>query len=94
MRNETTATLGEGFATSIEYDVDIDGDISDVKVYSAETGQDLTNLLAYTGQLWDQAWSAAERHMLSQPITRNARRVITASMASMCHDTPFALGAG
>lgn len=90
---ETTATLGEGFSARVEYSVDIDGDISDVKIYSAETGQDLTDLLAYTGQLWDQAWSAAERHMLAQPITRHARRVIAASMASMCHDTPYGVAA-
>lgn len=93
MRNETTATLGEGFAARIEYDVDIDGDISDVKIYSAETGQDLTDLLAYTGQLWDQAWNAAERHMLAQPITRSARRVIAASTAAMCHDTIYGVAA-
>ena len=88
----TTSTLGEGFSARIEYDVDEDGEVEDVKVFSAETGQDLTDLLAYTGQLWDQAWNAAERQMLAQPITRNARRVIAASMASMCHDTPYAVG--
>ena len=89
----TTSTLGEGFAARIEYDVDEDGEVEDVKVFSAETGQDLTDLLAYTGQLWDQAWNAAERHMLAQPITRSARRVIAASTAAMCHDTPYGVAA-
>ena len=86
------ATLGEGFDARITYDVDEDGEISDVKVHSALTGQDLTDLLAYTGQLWDQAWDAAERHMLDQPVTRKARRAMAANVASMCHDTPFAFG--
>lgn len=82
-------TLGEGFDARITYDVDADGEISDVKVHSALTGQDLTDLLSYTGQLWDQAWSAAERHMLTQPVTRQARRAIAAYVAAMCHDTPY-----
>ena len=82
----------EGFAARIEYDVDEDGEVEDVKVFSAETGQDLTDLLAYTGQIWDQAWNAAERHMLDQPVTRKARRAMAANVASMCHDTPFAFG--
>lgn len=85
-------TLGEGFDARITYAVDEDGEISDVKVHSALTGQDLTDLLAYTGQLWDQAWNAAERHMLAQPVTRKARRTIAANTAAMCHDTPFAYG--
>ena len=85
-------TLGEGFAARIEYDVDEDGEISDVKVHSALTGQDLTDLLAYTGQLWDQAWNAAARHMLDQPVTRKTRRAMAANVASMCHDTPYACG--
>lgn len=88
----TTATLGEGFAARIEYDVDEDGEVEDVKVFSAETGQDLTDLLAYTGQLWDQAWNAAERHMLAQPVTRTARRAMAANTAAMCYGTPYAYG--
>lgn len=87
-------TLGEGFDARITYDVDEDGEISDVKVHSALTGQDLTDLLAYTGQLWDQAWNAAERHMLAQPVTKQARRAIAADMAAMCADTPYACGVG
>lgn len=86
------ATLGEGFDARITYSVDADGEIEDVKVYSALTGQDLTDLLAYTGQLWDQAWNAAERHMLAQPVTKKARRAMAANVASMCHDTPYAYG--
>ncbi len=86
------ATLGEGFDARITYSID-DGEIEDVKVYSAATGQDLTDLLAYTGQLWDQAWSAAERHMLAQPITRNARRASAANTAAMCHDTVYRVAA-
>lgn len=89
----TTATLNEGFDVRIEYDVDVDGDVGDVKVYSALTGQDLTDLLAYTGQLWDQAWHAAERHMLAQPVTRKTRRAMAANVASMCHDTPYGVAA-
>ena len=85
-------TLGEGFDARITYDVDEDGEISDVKVHSALTGQDLTDLLAYTGQLWDQAWDAAERHMLAQPVTRKTRRASAANTAAMCHDTPYAYG--
>ena len=85
-------TLGEGFDARITYDVDEDGEVEDVKVFSAETGQDLTDLLAYTGQLWDQAWNAAARHMLDQPVTRKTRRAMAANVASMCHDTPYACG--
>lgn len=86
------ATLGEGFDARVTYEVDEDGEISDVKVHSALTGQDLTDLLAYTGQPWDQVWNAAERHMLAQPVTRTARRAIAANTAAMCHDTPYTYG--
>ena len=89
----TTATLCDGFDVRIEYASTFDGYIEDITITSATTGECVNDLLDDNSVAWKQAWSAAERHMLAQPITRNARRVIAASMASMCHDTPFAVGA-
>lgn len=88
----TTATLNEGFDVRIEYTTD-EAYIEDITVLDPDTGKNLNKLLDDNSVAWKQAWSAAERHMLAQPITRHARRVIAASMASMCADTPYAYGA-
>lgn len=88
----TTATLNDGFDVLIEYTTD-EQYIEDITVFDPDSGKNLNKLLDDNSVAWKQAWSAAERHMLAQPITRNARRVIAASMASMCHDTPYAVGA-
>ena len=87
----TTATLNDGFDVLIEYTTD-EQYIEDITVFDPDSGKNLNKLLDDNSVAWKQAWSAAERHMLAQPITRNARRVIAASMASMCHDTPYAVG--
>lgn len=89
----TTATLNDGFDVLIEYTTDEEQYIEDITVFDPDSGKNLNKLLDDNSVAWKQAWSAAERHMLAQPITRSARRVIAASMASMCHDTPFAVGA-
>lgn len=87
----TTATLGEGFSARIEYDVDEDGEVEDVKVFSAETGQDLTDLLCGS-KPYEQAWDAAERFAASMPPTLATRRAAANDMAAMCSGTPFAYG--
>ncbi len=87
----TTATLGEGFAARIDYTTD-DQYIEDITIISATTGECLNELLDDNSVAWKQAWSAAERHMLAQPVTKQARRAMAANVASMCHDTPYAYG--
>jgi hypothetical protein len=54
-----TTTLGDGFQALIEADLDIDGDIADLKVFSAETGQDISALI-YGSCVWDEAWCKAQ----------------------------------
>jgi len=86
-----TATLNEGFVADIDYEVSCD-EVSDLRIHCPVTGMDLTDLIAYSSTAWDQAWDAAERHMLSTPRTCNARRMAAANTAAMCFDTPFAYG--
>lgn len=82
-----TAKLNLTFSAIVTAEVDADGEVTDIEVHSASTGENLTTLLEGS-PAWDQAWSAAERHMLAQPVTRKARRAMAANVASMCHDTP------
>jgi len=84
----TTATLNEGFDVLIEYTSD-----ESITVTSAATGECMNKLIEYSSTAWNQAWNAAERHMLAQPVTRKTRRAMAANVASMCHDTPYAYGA-
>lgn len=79
-----TATLNEGFKADIDYEVSCD-EVSDLRIHCAFTGMDLTDLVAYSSTAWDQAWDAAERHMLSQPMTKETRNDIR----SMTYDTPY-----
>ena len=87
----TTATLNEGFDVLIEYTSD-ESHIESITVTSAATGECMNKLIEYSSTAWNQAWNAAERHMLAQPVTRTARRAMAANVASMCHDTPYAYG--
>ena len=87
----TTATLNEGFDVLIEYTSD-ESYIESITVTSAATGECMNKLIEYSSTAWNQAWSAAERHMLAQPVTKQARRAIAADMAAMCADTPYACG--
>ena len=94
MRTDITlnTTIGAEFKVRIDAELDIDGEVSNVQIFSIATGEDLTNLLDSNSAERNQAWNAAERHMLAQPVTRKARRAMAANVASMCHDTPFAFG--
>ena len=87
----TTATLNEGFDVLIEYTTD-EQYIEDITVFDPDSGKNLNKLLDDNSVAWKQAWSAAERHMLAQPVTRTARRAMAANVASMCHDTPYSYG--
>lgn len=87
----TTATLNEGFDVLIEYTSD-ESHIESITVTSAATGECMNKLIEYSSTAWNQAWNAAERHMLAQPVTKQARRAIAADMAAMCADTPYAEG--
>lgn len=87
----TTASLNDGFDVRIEYTTD-DQYIEDITVFDPDTGKNLNKLIEYSSAAWDQAWNAAERHMLAQPVTHKARRAMAANVASMCHDTPYACG--
>ena len=89
----TTATLNDGFDVRIEYTTD-EQYIEDITVFDSDTGKNLNKLLDDNSVAWKQAWSAAERHMLAQPVTKQARRAIAADMAAMCADTPYACGVG
>jgi len=89
----TTATLNEGFDVLIEYTSD-ESYIESITVTSAATGECMNKLIEYSSTAWNQAWNAAERHMLAQPVTKQARRAIAADMAAMCADTPYACGVG
>jgi hypothetical protein len=79
-------TLNEGFEANIDYEVSCD-DVSEVRIYCPVSGIELTNLISYSSTAWDQAWNAAERHLLSQPKTKEARNDIR----SMTYDTPYAV---
>ena len=77
-------TLNEGFIADVEYEVSCD-EVCDLRIKCPVTGMDLTDLIAYSSAAWDQAWNAAERHMLSMPNPQVMR-----DMRSMTYDTPFA----
>ena len=89
---QVAATLNEGFAVLIDYTPTDDGHIEDITVLDPDTGKDLTPLVAYSSTAWNQAWTAAERHLLATPASRKTRSMLAANMAAMCHDTPFAYG--
>lgn len=80
-----TATLNEGFVAEINYTA-FEDEVSDLRIHCPVTGMDLTDLVAYSSTAWDQAWSAAERHLLSTPVNR-------ADIRSMTYDTPYARAA-
>jgi len=86
-----TASLNEGFDVRIEYTSD-DLFVESINVFDPDTGKNLNKLIEYSSTAWNQAWNAAERHMLDQPVTRKTRRAMAANVASMCHDTPYACG--
>lgn len=86
-----TTKLNLTFSAIVISEVDADGEVTDIEVHSASTGENLTTLLEGS-PAWDQAWSAAERHMLAQPVSRTARRSMAANTAAMCFDTPYAHG--
>lgn len=81
-------TLNENFPVLIEYELDSTGDISEVEVTSLATGQNVNDLILGTF-VWDEAWSAAERHLLSQPITKQQLRSRRLNRIAQTFDTPF-----
>jgi hypothetical protein len=81
----TEATLGENFKALINVEIDQTGDVSDVEVFSQETGQNLTGLI-YGSAAWDQAWSIAERRTLTLPAVQ---KQIHRTFRELCNDTPF-----
>lgn len=89
---QVAAKLNEGFDVLIEYTPTEDGHIDEITVTSAATGENVNALIEFSSTAWDQAWTAAERHLLAQPVTRKARRQMAADVASMCYGTPYAYG--
>lgn len=94
MRTDITlnTTIGAGFKARIDAELDIDGEVSDVQIFSIATGEDLTSAFDSDSAERNQAWNAAERFAASMIPTRKVRRAIAANTAAMCHDTPFAFG--
>ena len=88
-----TTSLNDGFDVRIEYTPTFDGYIEDITIISATTGECVNELLDDNSVAWKQAWSAAERHMLSLPVTPKVRRAIAADVAAMCADTPYGVAA-
>ena len=94
MRTDITlsTTIGAGFKARIDAELDIDGEVSDVQIFSIATGEDLTSAFDSNSAERNQAWDAAERFAASMIPTRKVRRAIAADVASMCYDTPYAYG--
>jgi len=82
-----TRTLNEGFVAHIDVELN-DGDVSDIRILSAATLEDLTSLVQFS-HVWDQAWSEAERHMSLQPPTPRAARQALRDLRSLTYDTPY-----
>jgi hypothetical protein len=80
----TEATLGEGFASIINVEID-EGDVSDIQVFSKTTGENVTDLI-YGGPTWEQAWSIAERRVIYLP---SVQKEIQRTFRSQTYDTPF-----
>ena len=96
MRTDITlnTTIGAGFKARIDAELDIDGEVSDVQIFSLTTGEDLTTAFDSNSSERNQAWNEAERFAASMIPTRKVRRAIAANTAAMCHDTPYACGVG
>ena len=94
MRTDITlnTTIGAEFKVRIDAELDIDGEVSNVQIFSLATGEDLTSAFDSNSAERNQAWDAAERCAASMIPTRKARRAMAANVASMCHDTPYAYG--
>jgi len=81
----TEATLGDDkdrCLINIEIDVDY---VTDIEVFCAESGKKLNGLI-YGGPTWNQAWSIAERRILTLP---SVQRAIHNTFRELCNDTPF-----
>ena len=67
-----TTTIGEHFPVDIDAELDSTGDIADIKVFSTETGQDVTDLI-YGTFVWDSAWCKAQDFAATDSHVRAAR---------------------
>lgn len=56
------AKLGEYFPVYLEYEADAE-EVTSLKVFSKKTGEEVTDLIFGTS-VWDEAWSAADRHLI------------------------------
>jgi len=81
----TEAMLGEDNDRCL-INVEIDDDyVTDIEVICAETGKKLNGLI-YGGSAWNEAWSIAERRILTLPfVQKNIHR----TFKETCHDTPY-----
>ena len=86
--NKFQAIINDGFPVLIEYEIDSTGDISEITVTSHATGQELNDLI-YGTFVWDEAWNAAERHWLYQPITKQQMRSRRLDRIAQTFGTPF-----
>lgn len=87
MSIEFDASIGDGFNVRITADLDSDGDIDSLDVFSAKTGESLEPLI-YGTRLWDECWDKALTQTASSN-RPNASRM--RDMRAACHDTPFAM---
>ena len=82
-----TRALNEGFIAHIDIEA-FNGVVSDIRILSATTLEDLTELVQFS-PAWDQAWSYAERELSMQPLTPRAARQARADLSSLTNDTPY-----
>ena len=82
-----TRTLNEGFVAHIDIET-CEGDVSDIRILSASTLEDLTDLVQF-GPAWDQAWAQAERYLSEQAPTPRVARQALSDLRSLTHGTPF-----
>lgn len=83
------ASINENYNVIIEYEMDSAGeDVSEINVFCYETGKNVNDLIIGTF-VWDEAWNAAERHWLYQPITKQQLRSKRLSRLAQTFDTPF-----
>lgn len=86
------AKLGDGFRVVIAYSLSSDGDLDQIEVTSAATGQVLDDLI-YGSSLLTEAEKKAEEHMARQLLPTQTLRHRRLDVAAQCYDTPYAMGA-
>ncbi len=79
------ASIGEGFEVFIHF-ADDGEDVTDVKVFSAKTGEEVTDLI-YGTTVWNEAWGYAERRVI---YGTSSQAEAMRQVRETCYDTPYA----